>query len=47
MIDTYGPYRAAYIIAAVVYAAYSFSVWWRVKRARERLRHARRDLVDR
>ena len=46
MIDTYGPYHAAYIIAAVVYAGYSLSIWWRAKRARERLQHSRQDLVE-
>ena len=46
MADTWGPYRAAYIIAALVYAAYAFSIWWRAKRARERLHAADRTRND-
>jgi hypothetical protein len=42
MIDSTGPYHAAYVIAAVVYAGYAWSVWWRARRARERLRNEER-----
>jgi hypothetical protein len=43
MADTWGPYRAAYIIAALVYGLYAFSIWWRAKGVRERLRAAQDD----
>jgi hypothetical protein len=44
MADTWGPYRAAYTIAALVYAGYALSIWWRAKRVRER-REKARDLL--
>jgi hypothetical protein len=40
MQDTWGPYRAAYIIVALVYSGYAFSIWWRAKKVQERLRRA-------
>lgn len=36
--DTSGPYRAAYIIVALVYSAYALSLWLRARRARDRRR---------
>ena len=41
MIDTWGPYRAAYIIGAIVYAGYALTIWLRTKKAREKLRTQR------
>jgi hypothetical protein len=41
MADTWGVYRAAYIIAAVVYGGYALTIWLRAKRIRERLRERR------
>ena len=32
MIDTWGPYRAAYIIAALVYSGYAFTIFSSVRR---------------
>lgn len=41
MIDTTSTYHAAYAIVAVIYLAYSFSLWLRGRRLRERLAIAR------
>lgn len=38
--DTSAYYHAAYIVAAVLYTAYSLTLWRRARRVRERLRHA-------
>jgi hypothetical protein len=43
MPETWGPYRAAYIIVAVVYGGYAFSIWWRTKRAKEKLERMKAD----
>jgi hypothetical protein len=43
MADTWGPYHAAYIIAAVVYGGYAFTIWRRAKTAREKLRAAQNE----
>lgn len=37
MPDTTGPFYAAYIITAVVFVGYGFSIWRREKKAREAL----------
>jgi hypothetical protein len=37
MADTWGPFRAAYIVAAIVYSGYALTIWLRAKRVRERL----------
>lgn len=37
MIDTTSTYHVAYIIVAIIYAAYSISLWVRGRRLRERL----------
>ena len=37
MDDTQGVFRAAYIIAAIVYGGYALTIWLRAKRIRERL----------
>ena len=37
MIDTTSTYRAAYIVVAIIYVAYSASLWVRARRLRERL----------
>jgi len=42
MIDTTGPFLAAYIVTALVLAAYTASVWSRARRLRERLDESRR-----
>ena len=41
MIDTWGPYRAAYIIGVIVYAGYALTILLRAKKAREKLRTQR------
>ena len=41
MDDTQGVFRAAYIIAAIVYGGYALTIWLRAKRIRERLAQAR------
>jgi len=38
MDDTQGVFRAAYIIAVIVYGGYALTIWLRAKRIRERLR---------
>ena len=38
MADTWVVFRAAYIIAALVYGGYAVSIWLRAKRVREQLR---------
>lgn len=38
MIDTTTTYHAAYIIVAVIYLAYSVSLWVRARRLGERLK---------
>ena len=38
MADTWGPYRAAYVIAAIVYAGYALSIVWRARKLRAKLR---------
>jgi hypothetical protein len=43
MPDTSGPYIAAYIITAVVYGGYAFSIWLRAKRVREELQARKAD----
>jgi len=37
MIDTSLEFQAAYVLAAVIYGGYVFSLWWRSRRTRERL----------
>jgi hypothetical protein len=39
--NTFGVFRAAYIIAVVVYGGYALTIWLRAKRIRERLRERR------
>jgi hypothetical protein len=34
MPDTYAYYVAAYVVAAVLYATYILSLWWRARRLR-------------
>ena len=41
MDNTFGVFRAAYIIAVVVYGGYALTIWLRAKRIRERLRERR------
>lgn len=41
MVDTGGYYHAAYAAAALIYAAYAASVWWRARAVRARLAHER------
>jgi len=43
MIDTWGPFRAAYIIAALVYSGYAFTILRRAKRAKDKLRAGERN----
>jgi hypothetical protein len=38
MADTWGPFYAAYIIVPIIYGAYSFSIWRRAKKAKDRLK---------
>jgi hypothetical protein len=38
MADTWSVFRAAYIIAALVYGGYAVSIWLRAKRIREQLK---------
>lgn len=38
MPDTFAYYHAAYVAAAVLYAAYSVGLWLRARRVRARLR---------
>jgi type VI protein secretion system component VasF len=38
MADTWAVFRAAYVIAALVYGGYALSIWMRAKRIREKLR---------
>ena len=40
MDDTQGVFRAAYIIAAIVYGGYALTIWLRAKRILERLTEA-------
>lgn len=40
MAHTWGVFRAAYIIAAVVYGAYALTIWTRAKHVREKLADA-------
>jgi hypothetical protein len=42
MADTWGVFRAAYIIAAVVYGGYALTIWLRAKRVREKIAEAER-----
>lgn len=37
MIDTTSTYHAAYVVVAVIYVAYTFSLWMRGRRLRDRL----------
>ena len=37
MIDTWGPFYAAYTVTAVLYAGYLFTLWRRARRLQERL----------
>ena len=37
MPDNAGYYHAAYASAALIYALYMVSIWWRARRVRERL----------
>jgi hypothetical protein len=37
MIDTTSTYHAAYLLVAIIYVAYSASLWVRARRLRERL----------
>jgi hypothetical protein len=46
MDNTFGVFRAAYIIAAVVYAGYALTIWLRAKRIRERLGQVNRQLGE-
>jgi hypothetical protein len=41
MIDTTSTYHAAYVVVAIIYLAYSLSLWVRGRRLRERLADAR------
>ena len=47
MDSTLGVFRAAYIIAVIVYGGYALTIWIRAKRIRERLAEARRYAGDR
>lgn len=40
--DTSAYFHAAYVVAAVLYAGYTFTLWRRAKRVRDRLRQAGR-----
>ena len=42
MAETWGVFRAAYIIAAVVYGGYALTIWLRAKRIREKLKMTER-----
>jgi hypothetical protein len=37
MIDTTSTYHVAYVVVAVIYAVYAFSLWARSRRLRERV----------
>lgn len=41
MIDTTSTYHVAYVVVAIIYVAYSLSLWLRGRRLRERLVEAR------
>lgn len=41
MIDTTSTYHVAYVVVAIIYVAYSLSLWVRGRRLRERLVEAR------
>jgi hypothetical protein len=41
MIDTSGPYHAAYTVVAIAYAGYAVSIWWRLRKVRARLEQLR------
>lgn len=36
MIDTTGTYHAGYAVATIIYLAYSFSIWRRARKVRDR-----------
>ncbi len=40
--DTSAYFHAAYVVAAVLYTAYSLTLWRRARRVRDRLRQATR-----
>lgn len=37
MIDTTSTYHVAYVVVAIIYAAYTISLWTRARRLRDRL----------